>query len=491
VHLHFELRHKGTPVDPLTHGLPVPDTQPPKILRLQAVPFDHQARLDGAHDAGMYRFVNGTLAEPVRISGDVRLSVEAPDRIDGSARDLTPRSIELRIDGRRWHLSQYDQVSYNDMRHTELDFDAQLNARREGLFNKLYAEGPRQRAHRKPGRLLTRLRKGDHAAEIIARDAAGHTTRVHFTLHVARPAPPCVVQKRSLRGHRRAKATDLERIWRGETLVVQIPDLCDGGAARVEVRLGKKHTPWAATRLNGLPAVAIHVPADPEDLERDVRVGYAKADGPAHWLRFRGFSVYPEAEITRGSVQLQIGLEALFFNYTSELRAAPNPGGAGLEAISPMYQFGNAWRPALGYSRISIARPMPSGAGPHVGVYLHDRGRWWRMGGSEKATRVSAGTVHLGDLALMRDVWTPVVGTVSVEAHPAGKRLIVPIEEHGAGLASATLKVDGVLQHTELQRAFGRLLWLPWTPPKGPVVIEVTARDRAGHETSRTQTVAF
>jgi hypothetical protein len=126
-----------------------------------------------------------------------------------------------------------------------------------------------------------------------------------------------------------------------------------------------------------------------------------------------------------------------------------------------------------------------------VGVYLHDRGRWWRMGGAEKASRVSAGTVHLGDLALMRDVWTPVIGDATVEPHPAGARLIVPIEEHGAGLGSVTLQVDGVPRHAELQRAFGRLIWLPWTPLTGPHVVEVTARDRAGREATRTQTVAF
>ncbi|MCA9546695.1 MAG: hypothetical protein KC613_19955, partial [Myxococcales bacterium] len=490
VHLHFELRKGGTPVNPLTHGLPVPDTQPPRIKRLLAVPFTPDAHVDQAHDAAEFHFRDGTLAGPVRVSGDVRLLVEAPDRIDGSERDLTPLSVELKIDGRRWHRSVYEAVSYADTRHTELDFDAERNAHREGLFNKLYAEGPRVRAHQPGGKLLTRLRPGDHAAEIIATDAAGNRTTARFTLHVERPAPPCVVKRARLRLPKAMPTAAGPRAWRGTTLVVPTPELCAGRAARVDVRINKKRAKgWRATRLRGQPALALTLPAD---RSATVEIGHAPADGPATWVRLESFPVVPGGDVERGPVALEIGEDSLFFEYPSEVWTVPNPGGDGLEAVSPVYRFGNAWRPGKGYNTVRLKRTTPAAEGPHVGVYLHDRGRFWRLGGLEKGDWLQAGTVHLGDLALMRDVSDPVIGDPYLDTHPAGPRLVVPVKEQGAGLAKVTVTVDGRPVPLELQRAFDRGLWLPARrPAPGPHVIEIEARDRSGRAASKRATVIW
>ncbi len=492
VHLHFELRKGGSPVNPLTHGLPVPDTQPPRVARLLAIPVAPSAHVNQAHDAALFSFHDNTLAEPVRVSGDVRLLVEVPDRIDGSERDLTPHSVELRIDGKRWHLARYDLVSYADMRQTELDFEPGRQAAREGLFNKLYGEGPRVRVHVKPGRSLKSLRRGDHAAQIIARDAAGHATTATFTLRVEAPAPPCVVKRARLRHPKRPGAPTLPRVWRGETLVLPVPTLCDARAARVDVRLNGRRLSARqvrATRLDGKPALALTVPSDKD---ATIDIGTAPADGPATWVRIEAFAVKAEAEIKRGPVALDIGKDALFFDYPSEVWTAPNPGGDGLAAVSPLYRFANTWRPAKGYNVVRLKRTSPEADGPHVGVYLHDRGQFWRLGGLEKGDWLQAGTVHLGDLALMRDVQDPVIGEAYLDDHPAGPRLVVPITEKGAGLAQVTLTVDGRTMPVELQRAFDRALWLPGRrPAPGPHVIDVTARDRSGRTASKTMTVIW
>ena len=46
-HLHFELRYKNTPVNPLTHGLKLPDQHSPTLIALYADPLDERARVEG------------------------------------------------------------------------------------------------------------------------------------------------------------------------------------------------------------------------------------------------------------------------------------------------------------------------------------------------------------------------------------------------------------------------------------------------------------
>ena len=81
----------------------------------------------------------------------------------------------------------------------------------------------------------------------------------------------------------------------------------------------------------------------------------------------------------------------------------------------------------------------------------------------------------------MHDTWPPHIGTATVQPHPAGARLVIPVDEKPGGLASFQLMVDGAQVQVEWQPAHGRLLYRPWTPfTPGEHTARVRVADRAG-----------
>ena len=276
-HLHFELRYKNAPINPLTHGLSLPDTQPPTLIALYADPLDERARIEGTLLPKRYELsarphypkplaialfedlkvhtnqaktsstpprqeqstkstvpseqeqstkpsipskqeqntkatkllntehtsklstsrslaidptqTNKHLKAPeIEIWGNVGLSLEVEDRIDGSQRELTPHQIKLFVDDKLIHHLQYDVTSYSDKRSSELDFDVARRGPDRHLVHRLYRYGPRLRALKKGStRPLKRLKPGIHQARVVAIDAAGNLSQATFTLKVLDP----------------------------------------------------------------------------------------------------------------------------------------------------------------------------------------------------------------------------------------------------------------------------------------------------------------
>lgn len=142
IHLHFELRSNNVPVNPLTNGLVLPDTQAPVIARVLLVPRDAGAQIDGLH--APREIVLGAEAAPPRptVSGRVGVLVEVTDHIDGSPRDLEPAQLEFGVDGTVRHRVSYERVSYGQKSATELDYLAERKADGTGRFHRLWREGP-------------------------------------------------------------------------------------------------------------------------------------------------------------------------------------------------------------------------------------------------------------------------------------------------------------------------------------------------------------
>lgn len=514
VHLHFELREKGVPVNPLTRGLPVPDTQPPRIARILAVPEGPDGQVDGTHDEVELTLppaVDGvsTLAEPVHISGDVNLLVEAPDRIDGSERDLIPYRVTLRLADRIWHETVYDSATYADMRHTELDYDAGRQFAREGLFHRLYGKGPRVRQHRVVGRSLGRLKKGTHPAEIEVADAAGNVTKARFVLEVGPPVPPCPSEHKPVAAPAKGRGTvvtaDVRRVWRNNLLVLPVPDLCASGTVRVEAKVDGKRVKardLRLTRLGGVPAIALKVSAK---VKGEVEIGWSpppptKAErkagarqAPSQWVKLEPFSVAEHGDVARTvdgrAVNLRFDEKGLFWAYPSEVWALPPgaPAPEGLELASPRYAFGNPWVPGKGYHQVRLTRDPKARKWSQVSMYLQWGDRVIRAGGKEIDDQVGGGAVHFAHLYLARDIADPTIGDAVLEDHPGGRRLLVPLADAGSGLADVDLTMDGKpVEGIERQMSFGRLVWLPLEPPPpGPKVFEVTVRDRTGRTSTR------
>lgn len=474
VHLHFEVRHKGAPVNPLTNGLPLPDTRPPAIRRLLAVPRSPDAHVEGRLDERMYRFTaDGALTEPVVLGGDVRLMVEAVDFIDGLSRAVTPYAVALYIDGRLWHESVYEAVSYADKGHTELDFHPRLRAEGEGMFHTLIGgPGPRVRAHRTVGRSLERLEPGRHAARIVARDAAGHRTEATFTLEVAR-STPCATRRQSIGGPREATPAE-GPLLRDRLLAIPVPELCDGP---YDVRVDGERTKAAVpTRLGESPALALTVPGDEPAV---VEVGVRTADGPV-WRRVETIAGAGTDPIVQGPIHLTIGRDARFWDYpTLFLGTHPHDGAPGLEPVTPLFRLANGWVPTRGGSTLGVAvdGPLP----PQSALYFHERGRYWWMGRSRRDRFIRGWTVHFGEYAVLRDTEPPQVGAPRIEPHPAGFRLVVPVQDEGSGVRRASMALDGEPVFFEHQRGFNRLVYLPLGGlPPGERRLTVAIEDRVG-----------
>lgn len=487
LHLHFEMRKGGQPVNPFTHGLPMHDTRPPVLRRLLAIPRTPSSHVEGRLDERMYRFdADGNLDEPVVLRGDVRLMVEAVDFIDGMSRAVSPYSVELFIDGRRWHRSVYERVSYDDKGHTELDYHPRLRAHGEGVFHTLVeGKGPPVRAHRKVGRRLTALKAGTHQARIVTKDAAGHTTEGRFVIQVER-APPCKPRRRRLKGHRRAGPVTAPFL-RDDLLAIPVPELCDADGV-YDVRVdGKRFKGAVPTRVGEVPALALTVPGDERAV---VEVGVTTEAGPV-WQRVETIGGPEKESMVFGPIELRIGEESRFWSYPTLLEATlENPGGPGLDPVTPLYRLANGWVPTKKGSTLGVK--MPANMPPRSALYFHERGRWWWMGRTRRGRFMRGWTVHWGEYAIMTDSEPPEIGPPRIERHVAGSRLVVPVADEGSGLRRVELTIDGEPVMFERQRAWARVLYQPIVPvPPGPHRVVVEVEDRVGQTDRLEATVVW
>ncbi len=463
VHLHFELRD-GDAVNPLTGGLEIPDTRAPRIVTLLARPRAPDAHVSGGFDDAFLPFVSGKLAAPLVVGGDYVLLVDVRDRIDGSPRDLRPYEIELHIDGKLRHHTRYERVSYGDKHHIELDADPELRASGRGVFHRLYREDVPLRVHRRTRRSFRDLKPGDHPTEIIARDAAGNTSRATFTLRVASPDPPCAVT----RARPKADPVEVRRVWRGGVLAVAVPGLCDD--PRVELTVSRRRVRPTVTRLGGAPALAFRVPSD-----ADARV---RLTWPGGAVRILAHGMANEATFQDGPLRVEVGEEARIRPYATEIRSEPAHPPAGLEALTPLLRFADGWQPARGGTAVGI-RPPKGARLDGVAIYLEDGGKWWRLGAARRGGRLWGSTLHVTSFALLRDVEAPHIRAPEIQEHPGGRRIVIPIEERD--VSDFELLVDDVRVLPEWQRAWKRLVYRPWsslTPGEHTMLVRVV--DRAG-----------
>ncbi len=492
VHLHFELRIDGTPVNPLTNGLFLPDSRSPVVRTILAIPYGADSHVNDAHDE---LFVSldpakagaGAPSIPtLSVGGRVGLFVEAVDFIDGHARALTPYGVALRIDGKPWHEVRYDTSSYVGRGRTELDYHPRLRSRGKGMYHRLFGEGVRLAQHRRVGATLQGLEPGKHSGEIEVVDAAGRKTVQPFELEVRPNRAPCTLTRGKL-AKGPATKTPITPLLRRRTLVMPTPALCAPGS-EVAVRLnGRLHRTFSVTKLDGTPAVAVDVSAT-EDAR--VSVGLRRAH-ETRWIEARTYATPAEKPRLLGPARIKVKKDARFFPYPTFVWTEENPGAPGLSVVSPIHRFANAYAPSKGGMAVALLRPKE---GDHrgVGIYLEEAGRWWYSGGKRDGAYITGHTVHPVGLALMRDETPPTVGSPTVRAHPSGHRLFVPIHDEGAGIRVVELTVDGERVRGEHQRAWKQIVYAPKTPmTAGPHGVGVYVRDRAGLETRREMTVKW
>lgn len=574
MHLHFELRYKNTPINPLTHGLKLPDTQPPTLITLFAAPFGEGSSVAGEAGLKVYPLgprpkrleqpataifphsASASSASPpppsqasppaplhLEVWGDVRLSLEVEDRVDGSARELTPYEVIFELDGKPVHHLRYDESSYTHPRSSELDFDLERRGPHKRLVHRLYQYEARFRTLKRSSRSpLKRLKAGEHKGRLIAIDAAGNKAEQALVITVAPPPKPACGLKKSRLGSLRmrrpksAQALDPSQLsWRPYGFTAPLSALglenfecLSGRELLIDVRWNGERAPRRATQLsvlNGQPALsfdlrklkfgsntrdpsAAHQKRKPDEAEEPVDqsaqlwIGLKRADEGAQWWRITLHEVRSgvqfKARPKRRSVRVEIAEGSPFMPYLTAMKSAPFSEQErealkreGFEPLSPLYSWAQGWLPMQKGNLISL--PKRRQDAHRSGGYLEDFGRWWWVTSSWGESEVSVSSTHLSAFAALKDLSPPSVGEPCWTLEPPiGPRLSLPLYELGSGLGKVRATLDGSELPFELQSAWGRLLYRPQaavTP--GSHSLWVTVKDKAGHSVERSFTLQW
>jgi len=143
-HLHFEVRDgNGFALNPLTHGLGVPDRRTPVIQELAVFAADEGVLIDGSPlpavmrverlKSGSYR-----LPDTLRISGPVRFALRCYDRVNGSRSRLAPYRLLLRENGDTLYHGVYDRVPFAQNSQIAGEVNRWLLEERERVFRNLW-----------------------------------------------------------------------------------------------------------------------------------------------------------------------------------------------------------------------------------------------------------------------------------------------------------------------------------------------------------------
>jgi len=201
-HLHFEVREAGNgPVNPLAMGFAVPDSIPPVIHAVRAVPADFRSRIDGETTArvlkpkvGSFAGLQGELPQ-VQIAGPVAFAAKIIDAADIRGHKLEPWLIEVRLDGEVVYRCRNDRFDFSENSLQRLEW-LEMPGIRGGHW-----------LHRRPANSLRGREGGEwflgsdgeglapglHLLEIMAADFSGNKTSVSIPLLAADidyPQPP-------------------------------------------------------------------------------------------------------------------------------------------------------------------------------------------------------------------------------------------------------------------------------------------------------------
>lgn len=184
-HLHFEIRDRNnSPMNPLTNGFPVGDTNPPRFyaVRLDPLTVDSYS----SHHAPLTLTYNNedhvyTPAETMAIEGSFVVCAQIHDFIDKTTNVMSPYQIKLFCNNELKHHVRYEKFSYDHAYQSDLDYDLAMSWTAGVPFHRLTVEPGNKLSiyeHHDPGRGRIEtidLAPGQHHLKIIASDAAGNS----------------------------------------------------------------------------------------------------------------------------------------------------------------------------------------------------------------------------------------------------------------------------------------------------------------------------
>ena len=279
-HLHVEIRdEEQRPLDPLTAGLAIEDSTPPRITRVAITPLSPVSSVDGRSETVILDVLPGPapglgrLGRPIPVEGEVGISLEIDETGDACRYRLAPRRLELREGDVSLRVVDYSRFDFAETGLLDLQIDPRFSYGKVGRFHHLWKRPgndlsflgeeaeeagvlralrvePGDRVRRAvPGATAGRSRLPDldsiqrpgvrsRIFTCLAHDAAGNQGAVTVELSFAAPPAVAVLQMDRVPGSPPAAdslATALSQVW-VDTLVVDGGLIAPGRPLR-EIRL--------------------------------------------------------------------------------------------------------------------------------------------------------------------------------------------------------------------------------------------------------------
>lgn len=203
-----------------------------------------------------------------------------------------------------------------------------------------------------------------------------------------------------------------------------------------------------------------------------------------------------DAEIADRGIQATIHDQDPFPSYfTAITKQDPPSTDKALKALTPLYNFAQAWQPMRKANEVLVKLPRRK-RGQHSGHYLYVGKKWWWVTTGWLAHGLKASSTHLAGFAILEDISPPHIGDAQWALHDnIPPRMVLPIHEQGSGIGRVELLINGVEVPYEMQRAWSRVLYQPPQVTqrnfKGDFTIKMRVKDRSGHENTRTQTLSW
>jgi hypothetical protein len=449
-HLHAEIRtgdEAALALNPARAGWPVVDRLPPTLSRLRVEPARAGTRVDGRLDAAVLPLGGSARAITVRVTGPVRLWVDAEDRAGDGGYRLAPYRVGATLDGRPLSEVVLDRFDWNRAAEVEWTFDAAIARARAERWIRLEAPPGRSSVAQGIGAgedWVSDLDAGSHPLVVFVEDAAGNRTEA--SLRLERSTAGGILERKPLTADAwSSKGTYLEfqlKSRSGEAVIAAATaggDLLEGGWTRLPV-------PGGAVLQLERPE-----PASPglwtfhrQGAGGDSLLGTAiwtGREGPAlfFWSRLKS----PWIAVGPFRLQVEPGTTYEETWITTRLETSPAAGQAELRPRTGRLLLG-PWGTPLREPLIVRWDPADGGSRKGLALYTWDDGRWSFAGADTSDEGVAATVNALETLALFEDRTPPRI-QVDLPSPREPRRLTASVRDAGAGVGvqGVRLLLDG------------------------------------------------
>ncbi len=192
-HLHFEVRRTANqhPSNVLMYKFPVKDDIAPKFTQLLIYPRGEDAQIRQGYSQIVFELEKHddlyTIAnkEDVSVFGKIGFGVEVYDYLNGSRNRCGVYTLELKIDGERYFMTEMGEFSFSESRFINAHIDYEYKKEKQHSVQRLYKLPYNELSIYKQVRgdgLIDIMDTALHQISILATDAYGNQSELSFNI---------------------------------------------------------------------------------------------------------------------------------------------------------------------------------------------------------------------------------------------------------------------------------------------------------------------